>query len=97
MNTEKEKWITGILSSADKLPQVQADAALFNPIKARLKGQVRAVKNLPVQTVWLAAASLALLIAVNVAILSFNRGGNSLSEQPPATEAYSLNNSFQLY
>ncbi len=97
MKPEKEKWITEVLQSTDDIGRVEAEAALFAGVKARLKGQVRAVKNLPAQTVWLAAASLALLVVLNIAIISFNQKGNTGSTSQAGSNGYALNNSFQLY
>lgn len=94
MSTQKEIWIADVLSSADNA-EAMAESRVFKSIATRINGQVRAVKNLPAQTVWLAAASLALLLALNIAILTFN--GRAEQGNSAEGNGYSLNNSFQLY
>lgn len=94
MSTEKDKWIEDVLNSAEQTEST-ADARIFAGIATRINGQVRAVKNLPAQTVWLAAASLVLLLALNIAILTFN--GRAEQGKSAESNGYSLNNSFQLY
>ena len=94
MSTQKNKWIEDVLNSTEQT-EFTADARIFESIATRINGQVRAVKNLPAQTVWLAVASLALLLALNIAIITFN--GRAEQGNSAEGNGYSLNNSFQLY
>jgi phosphate/sulfate permease len=63
---EKENWINKMLDSTGGLQQVAPDAALFSKIKSR----IRQAEFVSPKTVWLAAASIVLLVAVNVVIFT---------------------------
>jgi hypothetical protein len=65
--------IDAALSSLDGIQQAEADDALFEGILYRLdekKINVRAI--VPMRTVWLAAASFALIVALNASLLLTN-------------------------
>ena len=64
---EKENWINEILDSADGLRKATPDTSLFSRIEARISE-----KELPTKTVWLAAASIAVLIFLNLAAIRGN-------------------------
>ncbi len=96
MERNKENWIDDVLNSAGSINRISADEQLFLNINSRLSGRVQQIKAVPVKTVWLAAASLALLIALNLVLL--NRS-ESMKTNATGTQQspYSLNNSFEIY
>lgn len=96
MERNKEKWIDDVLNSADSIKKVRADEQLFLNINSRLSDRVQQIKAVPAKTVWLAAASIALLFALNFVLLSRSESGKSSN---PGTQQspYSLNNSFEIY
>lgn len=96
MTHEKNKWIEDVLNSAGSLQRQQAGDELFTGVKNRLQGPVRVLKAVPVRTVWLAAASLAILVALNVLIIGSN-AAESHNSQTHQQASYSLNNDFELY
>lgn len=87
----KEKWIEEILTTVEGVSNVEAREELWVGIKNRL-GKPKVVSA---TVLWIAAASLALLVALNVVALkqSETTGANSAS-----AGSYSLTESnFNLY
>jgi hypothetical protein len=93
MKTEKEIWVEEILYSAENIKRVQANGNLFAGVQSRLHAKGRQLVIVPVRTVWLAAASIALLLALNISALLF-------ANQPKANTVHSSSlsqNSFDIY
>ncbi|MCW5909173.1 MAG: hypothetical protein KIS94_15010 [Chitinophagales bacterium] len=89
---EREKWIDETLTVADAIGRVEARATLFAGIKSRIKTE----GIVPLRVVWLAAASLVLLVALNWLILSETAGSDSSNSS--AVPSYSFTEtSFNLY
>lgn len=65
MNTTKEDWIDSVLQMADRYERPKAPGHLFEGIQQRL----RATRPLKPQQVWVAAAALLLLLAVNITVM----------------------------
>lgn len=63
---EQEKFIERILNSTNGMTQVNPDEHLFSKIKARIEDE-KPADNL---TKWLIAASIVILISLNIGILS---------------------------
>jgi hypothetical protein len=61
---EKELWIETVIESSTGIPRVLPDKALFAKIRNRIQNQ-----NVPIRLVYLAAASLLVLISLNVKIV----------------------------
>lgn len=86
---EKENWINEILNSTKGIMKVAPDEELFSKIQNRIQN------NVSTQTLWLAAASIAILLALNISAI-----GGSKSKKEDTMEvalSYSLNKSNQLY
>jgi len=86
---EKENWINEILNSTNGLMKIAPDEQLFSKIQNRIQN------NVSTQTLWLAAASIAILLAINISVI-----GGSKSKKEDTMEvalSYSLNKSNQLY
>lgn len=93
MKTEKEIWIEEVMNSADTMQRVEASAHLFAGVRSRLNGKVVQLEQVSTRTVWLAAASIALLLALNISALSF-------SSSPKHNTGHSselTENSFDIY
>jgi Na+/H+ antiporter NhaC len=87
---EKENWINEVLESTQGITTVAPDARIFSKIQSKIK-----VKNtIPMQWVWTAAASMVILVALNIALVSFKT-----KKEKSATEimASQLSKSNQLY
>ncbi|HNP31735.1 MAG TPA: hypothetical protein PKN96_00425 [Flavobacterium sp.] len=88
---EKENWIESILNSTNGVKPVEPNDDLFSKIKNRIKQQ----DTVSAKTVWLVAASIAVLVLLNFSII------NSKSKQrKDAATAYlemTINQSNQLY
>lgn len=93
MKTMKEIWITAIIDSAENIHCVEADVHLFENIQSRLQGKIRQLEHVSSSTVWLAAASIALLIALNFKVLS----SSSSPKQHQSTSSPLTENSFDIY
>jgi hypothetical protein len=74
--------IEAALSSLDGIQQAEADDALFDGILHQLnEKKIKVTAIVPMRTVWLAAASFALVVSLNVVLLVQNQrhteGGHS--------------------
>ncbi len=87
-----ENWINTILNSTDTMLRVSPKTDLFSKIEARIVLQINTVSN---KTVWLVAASMVVLIAINIYTLQKNKA----IENPDFETliALTLNKSNQLY
>ncbi len=93
MKPVKEIWIEEILNSAENIQRVDASERLFAGIQSRLHSKVRQIEMVPARTVWLAAASIALLFALNFAALTY-----SAQQKQTASHSTALTeNSFDIY
>jgi hypothetical protein len=87
-----ENWINSILNSTDTMLRVSPKTDLFSKIETRIVLQINTVSN---KTVWLVAASMVVLIAINMYTLQKNK-----AIENPSSEiliALTLNKSNQLY
>jgi hypothetical protein len=71
METKKEFWIKHIVDSSQELKSVPISESLRKRLEAIPKSIKIFDKRIPLKAVWLAAASIALLITVNIA--AFNK------------------------
>jgi hypothetical protein len=80
--------IDAALSSLDGIKRAEVDDALFDGILHKLDEKKIKVRTIvPIQTVWLAAASFALIASLNVVLLIQNRGN---TEGSPSTAASAI-------
>lgn len=96
MKTEKQKWVEDALSFSDRAIPVNTDVHIWEGILSRITVTPKQIFLVPARTVWLAAASIALLAALNVAIMS-TRSGLDQHPWPNLPSSYSLTGSFNLY
>ncbi len=69
---EINQKIDAALTSLDDLKKAETDDALLGNIMQRIDNQrLRVQKMVPMQTVWLAAASFALIVVFNISSLIF--------------------------
>lgn len=93
MKGDKEIWIDEVLNKTESFQRVEARANLFAGIQSRLESKVRQIEMVRAHTVWLAAASIALLFTLNLAVLSF-----SAQQKQTASHTSALTeNSFDIY
>ena len=87
---ETENWINEILNSSDGITKVAPDAALFSRIQMKINNQ----NSISKQWIWIAAASFALLLSLNVKFIYTNK-----SKTTNETESIisSVTNNNQLY
>jgi len=87
---ETENWINEILQSTEGMQPAVPNDALFSKIQNRLQEE----KTIAPQWIWLAAASIAILVSINVKLVFFKS-----QKEKSATELYaaSLTKSNQLY
>ena len=86
METKKEFWIKETIDSSNELKSV--------PISENLRKKLEAIpssidifnRRIPLKAVWLAAASIALLITVNIA--TFNKTQKSESQESTVYNEY---------
>jgi hypothetical protein len=91
MDMEKENWIENILNSTNGITQVAPNDGLFSRIQQKVKNR----ETVSAKTLWMAAASIAALIILNVSVI------NSMAKHTKnSTTAYlemTVNKSNQLY
>lgn len=87
---EQEKWINEILESTNGMSPAIPDAKLFSKIQNRIESK----KTIKPQWVWLAAASIILLVALNVKFIFFE---NSNEERATELVVSSISKSNQFY
>jgi len=88
---ERDNWIEKVLNSTNGMTTVQPSDDLLSKIQRKINQQ----NKVSPKAVWLAAASIAVLIAVNVTVLKAKTKGKTES-----TAAYlqsTMNQSNQLY
>ncbi|MCU0342028.1 MAG: hypothetical protein MUE30_19325 [Spirosomaceae bacterium] len=70
---EKQEWLNNVLNSTQGIQRAEAPDSLWVKIQQELKNEVKVIAMVPRRTVWLAAASVALLILLNlVAVRSYH-------------------------
>ena len=91
MSMEKENWIENIINSSNGITSVAPKANLFSKIQQKIHQE----ETVPVKTLWLVAASIAVLILLNISVLDLKS-----KQTQSATTAYlemTVNKSNQLY
>lgn len=85
----KDKWVNSILESSDGMQQVAPNEALLSKINSRINAE----QPIPILTRWMVAASIVILISLNITLASQE------SKVQEKTEISSLveNNGNQLY
>lgn len=86
---ERENFINEILNSFNGITKVTPNEVIFQKIEQRIQQTTVSPRAL-----WLVAASIAVLIALNLLLIS---GKPSSKESEMASLEHSINNSNQLY
>ncbi len=89
---ETENWINEILNSTNGMTHVAPSDELFSKIQQRIYLKKNTVSS---KTVWLMAASIVVLITINIAAFRSSKTKNS--DNSEATIAATLTKSNQLY
>ena len=89
---ETENWINGILNSTNGMTQVVPSADLFSKIEKRIFLKKNTVSS---KTVWLVAASIVVLVTINISALQ--RNDATKDDTSETIIASTLNKSNQLY
>lgn len=87
---EKENWINAILESTNGMTAVVPDAKLFSKIQKRIKKE----NTVSTKWVWAAAASIAVLISLNIKLVCFKTTKQKTSTEVIAAPLFKSN---QLY
>lgn len=88
---EKEQWIAKVMNSTNGIKTVEPAHALWSQIQERVKQQ----NTVSTKTVWLVAASIAILVMLNITILNF-KAKEKVSDATAYLES-TINQSNQLY
>lgn len=68
----KDRWIDEVVASTDGMQRAKAPEGLFTKIDRKLASGVKAARKVPFSTVGLAAASIVLLVTINIYMLKGN-------------------------
>ena len=88
---ERNNWITTILNSTNGIKSVAPSDDLFSKIQQRIRQE----NKVSSKTVWLVAASIAVLVMINFSVIAFKA-----KEKTSSTTAYlemTVNKNNQLY
>lgn len=70
---EKQKWIEEVFRSTQEIQRAEAPEGLWAKIQQEIQQEVKIIAMVPQRTVWLAAASVAVLILLNwMAVRSYD-------------------------
>ena len=86
----QEKYIEQVLNSTNGITKVIPNEDLFSKIESRIKEQ----DFVSMKTIWIAAASIAVLICINITAISIK---SKSKETKVAVLASELNKNNQLY
>ena len=95
MNMKAENWINEVLNSTQGILKVVPNDELFSKIESRIQ-----IKNsVSSKTLWLVAASIAILLAINISAIVKTQSKISakLNDKLEMTLSSTLNKSNQLY
>lgn len=67
---KKDKWVDEVINSIDGMEQAMPPSGLFAQIEQRVAKGVTYARTIPMRTVMMAAASVALLAVLNIAMLT---------------------------
>jgi hypothetical protein len=88
---DKDKWIDEVLNSTQNISRVAPRESLVEAIQYKIRAEKTDVK-----TVWMVAASVAILVMLNITAISFYQHSSSTERATAATDnPFSSNN--QLY
>ncbi|MEN9488463.1 MAG: hypothetical protein RL494_728 [Bacteroidota bacterium] len=87
---ETENWISAILNSTEGITKVTPDDGLFFKIQAEINRK----KHISSEWIWIAAASFAILITINIAVI-YNKSSQEVSSTTLLAASISKTN--QLY
>lgn len=76
----EESWIEDITTVSERIQPSEIPSALFHKLKTIPSSIESAVNIIPMRTVFLAAASIAVLIAINVLLFSGDQNGSTNDE-----------------
>ncbi len=88
---EQDKWIEKVLNSTNGITEVTPEDTLFLKIKQRIREQ----ETVSLKTVWLVAASIAVLVILNISIL--NSKSKSTKDATAVYLESTMSQSNQLY
>lgn len=83
----RHTWIEEVLNSTEGMSRAQPSGKVFASIEQRLNNARELVRKVPVRTVLAAAASILILLAANVFILTDVQVEKSSTPQKDETEA----------
>jgi hypothetical protein len=63
---EKQEWLNNVLNSTQGMQQAAAPDSLWAKIQQEIQNEVKVIAMVPRRTVWLTAASVALLLLLNL-------------------------------
>ena len=86
---EKEIFINEILNSTNGITKVAPSDSVFQNIEQRIQGKV-----VPMKTLWLVAASIVILVSINISLLMNNQTTN---DEATTVLAANITKSNQLY
>lgn len=91
---DKNMWVDDVLKSTEGMKRAQPSSKLFAKIEQKLDEGITYAKRVPLRTVGLAAASIVLLVAINITTLGKRQQPDKQAQKAPVEtviEYYGLN------
>lgn len=87
----KQQWVEQVLNSTNQLKRAEAPDSLWQKIQQTIEEETNKIVLVPKRTVWVAAASVILLIMLNIiAIQHYKPQSAETSPVESLIEAYQL-------
>ena len=87
---EEKQWIEEVLNSTNRIKRLTPDDSLLHTIEARINNS-----RVSPKITWMAAASIAAVIALNVAVLAYIKNSKTTGEKETTDSPFYTNN--QIY
>ncbi len=87
----QEQFVDDILNSMEGMQRAEAPHALFHSIEQRIEANAKHI--IPLRTVWAAAASILLLLTINVYLVL----GSSVKSSPAQPSDANMNSVIEYY
>lgn len=85
-NNREKRWLDDVMDSTDGMRRASPLDSLFHKIEQKLEQGAAYAKRVPLTTVSMAAASIALLICLNVTMLKNSRGAAEQTKESEPVE-----------
>ncbi len=88
MESKKEMWIEQVLDAADTKSQIEISENLKQRLELGSNETIFMQSRIPLKTIWLAAASILILVTINFTTIKYASEKNNKQETNSETEYF---------